>query len=388
MKHSPYSSTNLVLLALTYFLYFGQLGVLVPYLGVFLDGRGFSSEQIGELFAIITLARIIGPYLWANYADRSGNALMVLRIGCFLTVSSFLSVLFVQGFWGLTLAFGVMMMFWTAVLPQLEVITMQSLSKGRVGYGQVRLWGSVGYIILTIAVGQALDWFGSDTPVYFALVTLLALWLSTLLLVQPTLPKSESKASGGLVTLVKNRPFVVFLVSAVMLQMSFGAYYGFFALYMRDIGHSGQITGLLLALGVVAEVLIFMLSRRLIKRYGVWWLLVVSMGLTALRWWALADYADLMPVLIATQLIHALSFGLTHAVSVHFIHHLFTPEFHSRAQAMYISVAFGFGGAIGNYAAGVLWQQGSGAQQTFYVAAGLALFGTLALFLLSKKQMD
>ena len=58
---SPASSkTGLFILAITYWLYFGQLGVLVPYLGIFLDGRGFSSAEIGELFAVITLARILG----------------------------------------------------------------------------------------------------------------------------------------------------------------------------------------------------------------------------------------------------------------------------------------------------------------------------------------
>ena len=75
---------SLIVLALTYWLYFGQLGVLVPYLGIFLDGRGFSSAEIGELFAVITLARILGPGIWAGIADKKGNAVSVLRLGSFL----------------------------------------------------------------------------------------------------------------------------------------------------------------------------------------------------------------------------------------------------------------------------------------------------------------
>ena len=142
------NNRNLIVLALTYWLYFGQLGVLVPYLGIFLDGRGFSSAEIGELFAVITLARILGPGIWANVADKTGNALGVLRLGTFLTVLTFSSVFYFSGFWGLTLSFGLMMMFWTAVLPQLEVITMQAVSKSKANYGQIRLWGSVGFICL------------------------------------------------------------------------------------------------------------------------------------------------------------------------------------------------------------------------------------------------
>jgi len=93
---------SLIVLALTYWLYFGQLGVLVPYLGIFLDGRGFSSAEIGELFAVITLARILGPGIWAGIADKKGNAVGVLRLGSFLTVATFCSVFLFEGFWGLT----------------------------------------------------------------------------------------------------------------------------------------------------------------------------------------------------------------------------------------------------------------------------------------------
>ena len=133
------SKTALFILAMTYWLYFGQLGVLVPYLGIFLDGRGFSSAEIGELFAVITLARILGPGLWAGVADKTGNAIGVMRLGCFLTVLTFSSVFYFTSFWGLTLAFGLMMMFWTAVLPQLEVITMNTVAKTKATYGQIRL---------------------------------------------------------------------------------------------------------------------------------------------------------------------------------------------------------------------------------------------------------
>ncbi|QJR79914.1 MFS transporter [Alteromonas pelagimontana] len=382
------SRTNIVLLALTYWLYFGQLGVLVPYLGIFLDGRGFSSADIGKLFAIITLARIIGPSLWASIADKTGQALLVLRLGCFLTVVSFATVFLFDGFWGLTLSFGLMMMFWTAVLPQLEVITMQSVTKTAVSYGQVRLWGSIGFIVLTVGVGKALDSYSTDTPVYVSMGILTALFVSSLLIVHPGATKPATDQSDNFGQLARHKTFLIFLLSASLLQFSFGAYYGFFALYMRDLHYSGQQTGLLIALGVLAEIGIFLLARRLIARCGVWWLLFVCMTLTACRWAILAGWAEYGIAVIVSQLIHALSFGLTHATSVHFIYHFFPAQFHSRAQALYISIAFGLGGASGNYIAGQLWHQGTNAIQTFMVAAISALAGALVLFLINRKKMD
>jgi len=380
--------SSLIVLAVTYWLYFGQLGVLVPYLGIFLDGRGFSSEDIGELFAVITLARILGPGLWAGVADRTGNAIGVMRLGCLLTVITFSSVFYFSSFWGLTLSFGLMMMFWTAVLPQLEVITMNMVSKTNVTYGQIRLWGSVGFICLTVMVGKALDMFSTESPVYVSVGVLALLFVSTLFINAPAEKASHENAVGSIWKYAKQRPFAVFIFASACLQISFGAFYGFFALYMRDLGYSGQQTGVFIALGVLAEVGIFLVARRLISHFGVWNLLFASLLLTATRWYLMAAFADYIAVIVISQLIHALSFGLTHAVSVHFIHQFLPKAYHSRGQAVYISIAFGLGGAFGNYMAGQQWSQGTNAYFTFVTAAIFAASGALSLLLCSKKSMD
>ena len=383
-----HTRTNLILLAVTYWLYFGQLGVLVPYLGIFLDGRGFSSADIGNLFAVITLSRIIGPSIWAGLADRTGKALQILRLGCLLSALCFGLVFFVTGFWGLTLAFGLMMMFWTAVLPQLEVITMKSVSPTNTSYGQIRLWGSIGFIILTVGVGKGLDLTSTELPVYASIFILSLLFLSSLFLTQPTLKTNFNEVTGSLWRCISTRPFLIFMISATLLQISFGPYYGFFALYMRDLNYSGQQTGLLIALGVLAEVGIFLIAQRLIRQFGVWLLLMLCLLLTAVRWYALAGWADIGWIVVVTQLIHALSFGLNHATSVHFIHHYLPAQYHGRGQALYIGIAFGFGGAFGNFGAGQLWQDGTNSYTTFAIAALSCLAGALVLLLVRPKNMD
>ncbi|WP_100642036.1 MFS transporter [Alteromonas facilis] len=374
-------------LSLTYFLYFAQLGIIVPYLGIFLDGRGFSSAQIGELFALITFARIFGPGIWASLADKTGKTLFVLRLGCLLTVISFAGVFWAMTFWWLTLTFGLMMMFWTAVLPQLEVITLTESRERSVNYGNVRLWGSIGFILLTMLTGHLLDVFGSEVPIYISVTVLGLLFLSTLWIANPRLKQTETNHNQGGWQLVFKPVFLIFLLSATLLQVSFGPYYGFFALYMRDLGHSGQFTGFLIALGVAAEVIIFMLAHRLLQRFGVKWLLIVSILLTAIRWWVLGFLAHANEMLIVSQLLHAFSFGLTHAVSVAFIHHYFHADFQSRGQAIYIGVAFGAGGALGNWLAGQMWSQGSGSLESFTFAAIIALVSALILLPLSKQKL-
>lgn len=379
---------TLITLSITYALYFAQLGVVTPYLGVFLDGRGFSSAEIGELFAVITLARILGPSLWAGLADRSGKVLLIMRIGCALTVLSFAGVFWAYSFWFLTLTMGLMMMFWTAVLPQLEVLTLNSVVGDSKKYGRIRLWGSVGFIALTVIVGKALDYYSTDVPIYIAMMVLVGLFLSTLLLSQPPGLVKPQRSPLPIARFLRDRVVIIFMISNGLLQLSFGAYYGFFALYMRDLGYSGMETGLLIALGVVVEVGVFLIAQQLIARFGVWLLLVICLLATGGRWLVLGTHAEYFWIVFFSQFIHALSFGLHHSTAMHFIHHYFPSQIHGRMQAVYISLAFGLGGAIGNYLAGLLWDQSEGATETFAFAALCAVLGGALLFLVTPRQMN
>ncbi|MFQ3235195.1 MAG: PPP family 3-phenylpropionic acid transporter [Paraglaciecola sp.] len=388
LPQTAFSRGNLVMLSVTYLLYFGQLGVLVPYLGVFLDGRGFSSVEIGELFALITVMRILGPNLWASQADKSGKNLRILQIGSFLTFASSCLVFWVDGFWGLTLVFALIMLFFTAISPQIEVITLGCVKSNASRYNHIRLWGSIGFILLTVIAGKLIDVFSSEAPIFISVAVLLGLFIITLGLKEVPLQQSEDINADPIWLKVRHPVFIGFILASLLIQVSFGPYYGFFALYARDLGYTGQETGALIALGVAAEVIIFILAGRLIYSLGVKWILFASMVLTALRWYLLAQQADYLPSLILSQFLHAFSFGLIHAASIHFIQKYFTIKFRSQGQALYVSIAFGVGGAAGNYGAGVVWQQGQGAELAFILATLMALLAAFIIIFIPAKKMS
>jgi PPP family 3-phenylpropionic acid transporter len=280
-----------------------------------------------------------------------------------------------------------MMMFWTAILPQIEGLTLKCVSGHANRYGRIRLWGSIGFILLTIFTGKMIDIFSSDAPIYVGGIVLFSLFLVTLFLKEPAQDKSTDPHQISIWNKINTPVFYAFLLSAALLQLSFGAYYGFFALYVLDLGYSSQATGWLVALGVLAEVIIFLQAGKLITLFGVKWILVISILLTALRWYLLAIAANNPVILIVSQVLHAFSFGMTHAASMHFIHHYFGNKLQSQGQAIYISVGFGIGGAIGGYGAGYFWQQGQGAELTFTLAAVAAVLSALSLLFVSSKRM-
>lgn len=362
---------------LAYFTYFGVLGIFVPYFGLFLDGRGLSSADIGLLLAIVTASRIVGPSVWALVAERTGKPLQVMRYGAILASLGWLSSFADYGFWPLLGGFALFSFFWTAILPQLEVSAFAFLNDDTQAYGRIRTSGSVGYIVLVMLGGWLFERYGSEFLPLSALLFLLLLLCSLFLLPKVTVNAELSSEHVSFTKLIKNTVLVRFMLAALLLQMSFAPFYGFFTLYSRDLGYSGTQTGLFIGLAILAEIVAFYFAGSLMRNRSYRLLLSVCYGVTVIRWYMLATVADNVWLLCFSMLLHAGSFAIAHSCAMQFIQQFFPRKLRSRGQAMYAGVIFGGGGAIGAYFSGLLWQNGTGSGLTFTVAALLALAATL-----------
>jgi len=137
------------------------------------------------------------------------------------------------------------------------------------------------------------------------------------------------------------------------------------------------VAGQLWALGVAAEVVLFLLMPRLILRFGAWLLVSAALVLTTLRWGLLAAVPDSLPMLLFIQILHAASYGVYHAAAISLIHYFFPGRLQGRGQALYSSLAFGLGGASGSLVAGYLWD-GISPASVYVFAAFLAAAGVIA----------
>lgn len=382
------SSKQFVHLSSNYFWYFGILGLVVPFLGVLLDARGFTSLEIGEILAVITATKIVAPTLWAQLADRSGKQLTIVKIGALLSLLSFTLVLWTVNYWPLMFSLAMFSLFWTAILPQLEVMTLNSIRKSAKIYARIRLWGSIGFILAAMLSGELIERYSPEAFTYIGIAILAGLFISTLFSQQPRIPSKTLLDHCSIKNKVLQVNFLLFFFAGLMLQVSFGPYYVFFALYLKNLAYSGFIIGLFIAIGVVAEIGIFIFAAFFFKHFSIKTLISVSVLLTSVRWFIVGHYADSSLVLGFSQVIHALSFGLYHSACIAFIQKHFSVNQQSRGQAVYIGGVYGIGGAVGAYVAGVLWQDGLGAMATFDFAAITALIGGLLALFLSSKAIN
>ncbi|WP_333608671.1 MFS transporter [Arsukibacterium sp.] len=372
-------------LVLAYFTYFGVLGIFVPYLGLFLDGRGFDSRQIGLLLAMVTATRIIGPAIWAGLADRSNKPLRVMQLGAMLACIGWLGSFVDAGFWWLLLALALFSFFWTAILPQLEVSTFLFLNNNTEQYSRVRSAGSVGYIVLVMLGGWLYQQYGSEfmPAAALAFLLLLVFCLFNLPAIAPL--QDSGSASLSYRQLASHKILWIFLGAALLLQISFAPFYGFFTLYSRDLGYSGSQTGLLIGVAIAAEIVAFYYAGRIMRNRSYRLLLSICYGLTAVRWLMVAFLGHSGWWLALSMLLHAGSFAIAHSCAMQFIQQIFPTSQRGRGQAIYAGIIFGGGGAIGAYLSGLSWQNGAGAANTFVLAAGFALLATLLVLALPKK---
>jgi len=359
-----------------YFFFFASIGVLVPYWSLYLKSLGFGPAEIGELMAVIMATKIVAPNIWGWIADHTGRRIQIIRLTTLLALIAFAGIFLGQGYWWVAAVMCLFSFFWNAALPQFEATTMSMLGDQSHRYSRIRLWGSVGFIVAVVALGPVLDAVGTSVIPVAILLALVGLVLSAWLVPLENVKPIEHVA-GSIWQVVCQPQVIIVLLVCFLLQASHGPYYTFYTIYMEEAGYNRSLIGQLWALGVVAEIGVFLVMHRLLPRYGAKVLLLLSLGLTSLRWLLVAWFVDSIAVMVFSQLLHAASFGIYHAVAIYLIHKMFIGRHQGRGQALYSSLSFGAGGAVGSLMSGYLWS-GVGAAATFQAAA---LMSALAFFL-------
>lgn len=361
-----------------YFFYFGLLGTLVPYWSLYLKDLGFSAAGIGALMAIPQLTKVGAPNLWGWLADRSGQRLRIIRAGNLLAALAFLPVFWIDTFWNMAFLLVAFSFFWNAVLAQFEVLTLQSLGDQSHRYSHVRLWGSVGFIVSVLVLGEVLDRMGTGLLPWVLCGLLWLLWLGTLTLpAGSTKPARAHDSHTSMWTMLARREVSLFLLASFLMQMSHGPYYTFFSIHLEGMGFNKLVIGSLWALGVLAEVGLFLIMHQLMRRFSIPWILVASLLLAALRWLIIGLCEDAMGWLLVAQCLHAATFGSFHAASIAWVHRQFGDAMAGQGQALYSSLGFGAGWAAGAGLSGLLWPLWG--TSLFLAASLLALLAAMLL---------
>ena len=359
-----------------YLFYFASLGALVPYWGLYLKSQGYDITAIGNLMAIIMATKIISPNIWGWIADHTGRRMAIVRLGSLCAALAFAGVFFQDGFVWLAIVMMLFSFFWNAALPQFEATTFYHLGDHIHRYSSIRLWGSIGFIVAVWGLGSVMQGQGLQLLPWILLGLFTAIWINSLLVPEEAaghLPLDHSP----LRKILSQSHVVGLLLVCFLLQAGHGPYYTFYSIHMKAHGYSLSLIGGLWALGVIAEVIVFLLMHRLVPKFGLRNLLLASLLLAVVRWLLIGLFPEHLSIMLLAQLLHASTFGVYHAAAIQLIHTYFKGKHQGKGQALYSSLSFGAGGALGSFYSGYVYEY-FGALLMFVIAAALSL---LAFFI-------
>jgi MFS transporter, PPP family, 3-phenylpropionic acid transporter len=362
-------------LALFYFTYFLMLGAFAPYFALYLKSLGFSSFQIGALLALGPITRIVFPPLWAWAADHGWGRGRLVRIATAAATVVCAGLLLATTFSWLLAVLLVLNIFWCAALPLVEATTLGHLTGRLADYGRIRVWGSVSFVLVVATLGATLDKVG---------IGVLPLMLTALFGVCAAsawlLPADAGHVHHGehvpLGRILRRPEVMALFASCFLMALAHGPYNTFYSIQLVDHGYSTTSVGWLWALGVIAEVVAFLLMPRILRRFSLPGVIGFSLACAVVRFLAVGWLVDFGWIMALAQLLHAATFGAHHAAALAVIHQLFQGRYQARGQALYTSIGFGAGGAAGGLLTGWMWDH-VGPALTFTAGSAAALLALL-----------
>jgi PPP family 3-phenylpropionic acid transporter len=281
----------------------------------------------------------------------------IIRLASLLAALTFSTVYLNHSYLALAGMMITFSLFWNGTLPQFEVITLTylDLEKKPHHYSRIRLWGSIGFILSVTLLGSVLDRVSMGLLPAVILALMIGICFLSLTVPESDIYHYHNSGQKPLWKVLQNPEILIFFTIAFLMQASHGPYYTFYTIYLEGYGYGRSLIGSLWALGVMAEVGIFLSMHRLLPSLGVRRILLGSLLLASLRWLLIGLFPSYLLIVIFAQLLHGATFGAFHAAAIGWIYHYFSGIHRGRGQALYSSLGFGAGGAVGSFYSGYLW---------------------------------
>jgi len=370
-------------LSSNYFLQFLVTGTFLPFWMVYLTSvKNLSVLEASSIFSMLYIARVISGIFLSPYLIKKYNIDITLKlsvgIGLILAVSyGFTNEKIVLGL--ITFLFG---MIYFMVSPLVEGLASLFLREENIDYGKARTYGSLGFTVIGIIIGGILGYVGNGA-LYYILIFLVALYLVFMFLPQPKLVKNlsfeepntkkEKESLYGWV--LKDRNAILLIITVFLYQLSHTAYNNYNALYLESMNISAKwLSGVILNVSVIAEIIFFIFSKRIVKRIKPKNLMVFAGICAIIRWGALAIFHNIY-VFTIMQTFHAITFAVAHIAFILILNKDYNNKEIIDMQNLYTAICFQLSMAVGLYIMGALWDIST--SYVFYASAIIAAIGTL-----------
>jgi PPP family 3-phenylpropionic acid transporter len=261
-----------------YFIYYFFVGAFVPYWGLYLKSMQFSPADIGILMSLFQISRIFAPNFWGWLADHTGKRAQWIKLTAFLGLCGFTAVFWAHGVYWLFFVMAALSLFTSSTLPLAESLTLAHLATTNGHYSRIRMWGSLGFIVAALVLGFWIDFSGIRSLLWFLLFVQMTLFVLSFGLPEASVAAHEHD-EYSIWQLIRQPNVMALLLGCALMVTAHGVLYNFYSIYLSDHGYSKTAIGLLWAVGVVCEIAVFMAMPKIMARFSLKAILLVSLAL-------------------------------------------------------------------------------------------------------------
>jgi len=359
-----------------YFLYFAAFSSLLPYIVLFYQSLNFDGTEIGLLAGVPALITLVFSPFLTGLADSTHRHRAILGIGIAVSVIIMAMLPSISNFAAVFLLILLFNVFMAPVTPMADSATMGMLGEERAMYGRIRMGGTIGWGIFALIAGKILDVFGLRMLFYvFSTIMLINLFISQ----KFSFGKSDehSTNSGGIRVLLASRTWILFLLLAFLGGLASMTVAAFLSPYMQELGATGDQIGFAIMISTFTEMPIFYLGDRLVKYFGSYRLLIVSLVLMGLRGLLFAAVDNVFMVYLV-QIVGGAMFPAMWLAGVSYADEHAPTNLKSTGQGLFGAMTFGFGSAVGGFLGGLLLAN-LGGRGMFLVFGVIILVGLLLI---------
>ena len=371
---APRSATVKIQLYIMMFLQFFVWGVFFVTMGTYLS-KLFAGEEginsiVGQSYATQTWAALFAPLIVGFLGDRLMNKehlngiLHLIGAGLLWWVSTITDS---------SMLFWALLTFFICYMPTLALvntITFQNVDDVESEFPQVRLWGTIGWIVAGLVISESLFGLvsinllpgiedGGSSNVQFKIAAVVSFIYG---IFSFTLPASPPQGKGQPVDIIKilgfdalklmaNPSYLVFAVCSFLICIPLAFYYARTGEFVGAMSFGDRTAGVM-ALGQVSEIVFMALVPFFLSRLGVKWMLLVGMLAWALRYVLFGLFPSNAAMLVFGIVLHGICYDFFFVTGQLYTDRVAPPETRTSAQALVGLLTYGAGMLVGNYVLG------------------------------------
>ncbi|MEH7126453.1 MFS transporter [Bacillus sp. JJ1532] len=338
-----------------YLLTFFGVGSLYPLLSVYLsEVEHLNGYQIGTIMSISPIIMIFFQPLWGMVSDKLNAPIKILTVTTLIAGIFSLGFITFSGYYWIFITFTCVAIFQSAIIPISDSLSIKYSSKVKVNYGNIRLFGSLGFGVAVFIMGRLSEW----NPKIIFISFFASLFIASILarkMPSENVSNNQNLLSGVKEILVHKR-FLIFLVITFLIFGPNLANNNYFGLFIENRGGTYTGIGIAFLIAVLSEIPFMKAAGSWIHRFGLLQIAALAGAVSLIRW-LLYFMEPSLWVIYATAVIQGFSIGLFIPASLQYIRDITPVHITATAITLYSAIGNGLGNWFCTFVGGIIYEE-------------------------------